>query len=111
MRSLTKRPVRDVRVASLQVIVDRRENGVIYVRSPHPLGQYPARVTDRLEFWATQTPSRIFLGQRAPDGQWHTVTYAEALARVRRLAQGLLCRGLSASKPLMILSGNSIEHG
>ena len=111
MRLLTKRPVRAVRVASLQVIVDRRENGVIYVRSPQPLGEYPARVTDRLEFWATRAPSRIFLAKRAPDGNWHTVTYAETLARVRRLARGLLDRGLSASRPLMILSGNSIEHG
>src|SRR5258706_414064 len=111
MRSLTKRPVRDVRVASLQAIVDRRENGVIYVRSPQPLGEYPARVTDRLEFWATRAPSRIFLAKRAPDGNWHMVTYAETLVRVRRLARGLLDRGLSANRPLMILSGNSIEHG
>ena len=111
MRSLTKRPVRAVRVASLQVIVDRRENGVIYVRSPQPLGEYPARVTDRLEFCATQAPNRIFLAQRAPAGQWRTLTYAETLVRVRRLARGLLDRGLSANKPLMILSGNSIEHG
>jgi feruloyl-CoA synthase len=111
MQSLTRRPVRAVRVASLQAIVDRRENGVIYVRSPQPLGEYPARVTDRLEFWATKAPYRIFLAQRAPDGKWQTVTYAETLVRVRRLARGLLDHGLSASKPLMILSGNSVEHG
>jgi feruloyl-CoA synthase len=109
--AITKRPVRAVRVASLQAIVDRRENGVIYVCSPQPLGEYPARVTDRLEFWAAQAPSRIFLAQRALDSKWHTVTYAETMVRVRRLAQGLLDRGLSASRPLMILSGNSIEHG
>jgi len=111
MPSLTKRPVRAVRVASLQAIVDRRENGVIYVRSPQALGEYPARVTDRLEYWSEMAPTRVFLAQRAPDGKWQNVTYAEALARVRRLARGLLDRGLSASKPLMILSGNSIEHG
>ncbi len=111
MPAVTKRPVRAVRVASLQAIVDRREDGVIYVRSPQPLGEYPARVTDRLEYWAVQAPSRIFLAERAPDGGWRAVTYAEALARVRRFAQGLLNRGLSESKPLMILSGNSIEHG
>ena len=111
MPSLTKRPVRAIRVASLQVIVDRRENGVIYVRSPQALGEYPARVTDRLELWAAKAPSRIFLAQRAPDGQWRTATYAESLARVRRLARGLLDHGLSADRPLMILSGNSIEHG
>ena len=111
MPSLSKRPVRDVRVASLQVTVDRRENGVIYVRSPQPLGEYPARVTDRLELWAAQAPSRIFLADRVSDGKWRIVTYGEALARVRRLARGLLDRGLSADRPLMILSGNSIEHG
>ena len=111
MRSLTKRPVRAVRVAALQTIVDRHENGVIYVRSPQPLGEYPARVTDRLEFWATEAPGQIFLVQRAPDGMWQTVTYAETLSRVRSLASGLLARGLSATRPLMILSGNSVEHG
>jgi feruloyl-CoA synthase len=111
MPSLTKRHVRAVRVASLQAIVDRRENGVIYVRSPQALGAYPARVTDRLEYWAIMAPTRVFLAQRAPDGHWQTVTYAEALVRVRRLARGLLDRGLSAHRPLMILSGNSIEHG
>jgi feruloyl-CoA synthase len=109
--SLTKRPVRAVRVASLAAIVDRRENGVIYVRSPQPLGEYPTHVTDRLEFWANQAPSRIFLAQRAPDGTWQMVTYAQTLTRVRNIAKGLLDRGLSNCRPLIILSGNSIEHG
>jgi feruloyl-CoA synthase len=109
--SPTKRPVRAVRVASLRAIVDRRPNGVIYVRSPQRLGEYPARVTDRLEHWAVRAPERIFLAQRGPNGDWQTTTYAQALARVRRLARGLLERGLSPEKPLMILSGNSLEHG
>jgi feruloyl-CoA synthase len=109
--SPTKRPVRAVRVASLRAIVDRRPNGVIYVRSPQRLGEYPARVTDRLEHWAVRAPERIFLAQRGPNGDWQTTTYAQALARVRRLARGLLERGLSPEKPLMILSGNSVAHG
>jgi feruloyl-CoA synthase len=103
--------VRAVRVAALQTIVDRHANGVIYVRSPQPLGEYPARVTDRLEFWATEAPGQIFLAQRAPDGMWQTVTYAETMSRVHSLASGLLACGLSATRPLMILSGNSVEHG
>jgi len=84
---------------------------VIYVRSSEPLGEYPVRVTDSLEFWAREAPERIFLAQRARSGEWQTTTYSEALVRVRRLASGLLKRGLSASRPLMILSGNSVEHG
>lgn len=82
------------------------------MRSPQSLGEYPARVTDRLEHWADRSPDRIFLAQRGPNnGDWQTTTYAQALARVRRLARGLLDQGLSPEKPLMILSGNSVEHG
>jgi feruloyl-CoA synthase len=103
--------VRAVRVARLEAIFERRDNGVIYVRSPQALGDYPTRVTDRLEFWANQAPSRIFLAQRASGGQWQPISYAETLQRVRRLARGLLDHGLSAERPLIILSGNSIEHG
>jgi feruloyl-CoA synthase len=103
--------VRGVRVASLGATVERRQNGVIYMRSPEPLGKYPARVTDRLEFWASEAPNRVFLAQRGRSGEWQTTTYAEALTRVRRLASGLLKHGLSANRPLMILSGNSVEHG
>src|SRR5271166_1712221 len=111
MPSLMKRPVRAVRVAALAAIVDHREGGVIYVRSPEALGEYPALVTHRLEYWANEAPTSIFLAQRSKDGAWQTVTYAEALVRVRRFAQGLLERGLSPERPLMILSGNSLEHG
>ena len=107
----TKRRVRTVRVALLGTIVDRHANGAIYLRSPEKLEEYPVRVTDRLKYWASLAPERKFLAQRGPSGEWQSVTYSEALARVRRLSSGLLRCGLSAEKPLMILSGNSIEHG
>jgi len=97
-------------VASLRAIVDRRKDGVIYVRSLQPLGKYPARVTDQLEFWAAEAPERVFLAQRNRSGAWKTATYAETLTRVRTIASGLLKHGLSSSRPLLILSGNSIEH-
>src|SRR5258708_23216855 len=100
MRSLTKRPVRAVRVASLQAIVDRRENGVIYVRSPQPLGEYPARVTDRLEFWASDARNRIFLAQRAQDGKLRTETYAETLSRGRWLVLSEHARRHSVIHPM-----------
>ena len=44
-------------------------------------------------------------------GAWQRLTYGAALATVRPIAQALLDRRLSASRPLLILSGNSIEHG
>lgn len=111
MEPLTKRPVRRVNVATVRATFEHRENGVVRVRSTEPLREYPTRVTDRLERWAEQAPGCVFLAQRGADGSWQTVTYSTALQRVRKLAAGLLESGLSTNRPLIILSGNSIEHG
>jgi feruloyl-CoA synthase len=97
------------RILPSDTLIDRR-GGVLYARSPHPLGPYPARITERLEQWADQTPDRTFLARR-DRGQWRTVSYADALRRARAIAQALIDRRLSADRPVLILSGNSIEHG
>lgn len=95
----------------MRATFERGKNGSTYVRSTEKLGDYPARVTDRLEQWAQVAPDRIFLAERASDSKWRTINYSETLRRVRRLASGLLSRGLSEQHPLVILSENSIEHG
>ena len=97
------------RILPCDTIVDRRGD-VLYARSPWPLPAYPARLTDKLEHWAQQAPDRSFLCRRDRDGRWQGLTYASALARVRSMAGALIERGLSAERPLLILSGNSIEH-
>jgi feruloyl-CoA synthase len=66
-------------------------------------------VTERLERWAARTPDRPFLVARSGKG-WRKVSYAEALAAARAIGQGLLDRGLSAERPVLILSGNGIDH-
>jgi feruloyl-CoA synthase len=43
-------------------------------------------------------------------GDWQRVSYAQGLAQARSIAQALLDRGLSAERPVVILSENSIEH-
>jgi feruloyl-CoA synthase len=53
----------------------------------------------------------VFLADRPAGGEWRTLTYADAQRRVRNVAQSLLNRGLSNDRPVVILSGNSIEHG
>jgi feruloyl-CoA synthase len=86
--------------------------GTFYLRSRRPLGPYAAHITDRLEYWALHPTAgrRTFLAERDFDGGWRHVTYADALSVVRRLAQAFLDRGLSAERPILILSGNSIDH-
>jgi feruloyl-CoA synthase len=112
------RRVRPVRIAAIDTVVRVGPDGSVYMRSPTRLGPYPTRITDRLEYWAQQTPDRIFLAERdavgdgppEADQAWRTVTYRETLACVRSLAQSLLDRGLSAERPVAILSGNGIDH-
>src|ERR1051325_3678999 len=103
-------PLRPVRLGPPDVVLDRKSDGTIILRSPHPLGAHPKKLTERLEHWAKAAPDRVYLAQRAADGSWRKVTYAQALAQVRSIAQSLLTRRLSAERPVAILSGNDIEH-
>jgi feruloyl-CoA synthase len=105
------RPVRPVRLGPAALLVVRSIGGAILLRSPHPLGPYPDRLTDRLECWADRAPQRVLFAQRNEAGAWRTVTYAEALERARRIGAALLARGLTAERPIAVLSGNDIEHG
>jgi feruloyl-CoA synthase len=103
-------PVRAVRLGPAEVTVERRADGALILRSPRALAAYPDKITERLEFWADRTPDRTLFAQRAPAGAWRSVSYTQAVAAARRIGTALLRRDLSAERPLMILSGNDIEH-
>lgn len=60
--------------------------------------------------WATERGRQTAIGQRDASGAWRVVTWAAFYARMRGVAAALLEMGLSREQPLMILSGNSIEH-
>lgn len=101
--------MRPVKLWSPVVASETRADGSILVWREDPLGPYPERMSDRLAHWARVAPDRTWMAQRAGDG-WRAVTYGECLATVRRLGQALLDRNLSAERPVVILSGNDIEH-
>jgi len=108
-------PMRPVRLGPRDVLVDRKPDGTIHLRSPHALPPYPAKLTERLEYWATVAPERTYLAQRdaglqESGGGWRNVSYRAALEAVRRIGTALLARNLSPERPLVILSGNDIEH-
>ncbi len=103
-------PVRPVRLGPRDVVVDRRADGTIHLRSPHALPPYPAKLTERLEYWAATAPERVYLAQRDAAGGWRKITYGETLDAVRRIGAALLARDLSPERPIVILSGNDIEH-
>jgi feruloyl-CoA synthase len=50
------------------------------------------------------------MAEREGGRGWRKITYAELLTASRHIASGLIQRGLSAERPVVILSGNSIDH-
>jgi feruloyl-CoA synthase len=84
-------------------------NGVVVLRSAEPLGEYPVSVVHSVREHARLAPDHPMIAERAGGG-WREVTYAGAVAAAGAIAQGLLERGLGPSCPLLILSGNSVDH-
>ncbi len=103
------RPTRSVRLGPREVAFEPRADGTVLLRSPHRLGTFPDKITERLEHWAKVAPERVLFAQRDASG-WRTVSYGQALQRARRVGQYLLQKQLSADHPLVVLSGNDIEH-
>ena len=102
--------LRHVPLGRLDVTLTPGPAGCMYVRPQRPLGPYPAKLTERLDHWAAHAPDRIFLGARGPQGDWRTVSYAQARLSARNIAQALLKRPVSTERPIAILSGNDIEQ-
>jgi feruloyl-CoA synthase len=103
-------PLRPVKLGAPDVLVERRGDGAIVMRSPRPLPPYPKNLTERLVHWAKAAPDRVFLAQRDVAGAWRKLSYAQALASVRAIAAALLERNLSPERPIIVLSGNDLEH-
>jgi feruloyl-CoA synthase len=94
-------------------LVTRAPDGSTRLTSPEPLQPWLPRLNDALEHWAQQAPERVFVARRdatQPGEPWQTLTYAQMRDRARCLGQALLDLGASAQRPLLILSGNDLEH-
>ena len=102
-------PFRSFVMADCHADLERRADGTLLVKNKYPLAPYPTKITEKLDHWAKVAPDRIWLAARE-NGQWRTITYRQGLHHVRQMASALLDRGLSADRPLMILSGNDLEH-
>ncbi|HTO47991.1 MAG TPA: feruloyl-CoA synthase [Burkholderiales bacterium] len=103
-------PVRRVPVGAPDVLLERRADGSTLLRSPEPLAAFPGKLTERFAHWAREAPDRIFIAERDPNGAWRKVSYGEAFARFRAIAQALLDRKLTAERPVVILSDNDVEQ-
>jgi feruloyl-CoA synthase len=85
-------------------------DGSVLLRSADALGAYPATVMHSMRAWAEADPAHPLVAERGPGGAWCTRSYGEALAAANGIGQALLDRGLGPGRPLLILSGNSVDH-
>ncbi len=102
-----------------RVTLKEGQPGTRYLSADQTLAPYPERLTDRLQHWATTTPDQLFMARRerlqdadgrTQLGEWREIRFDEAWQTARRIAQGLIDRGLSVDRPVVILSENSLEH-
>jgi feruloyl-CoA synthase len=111
MTAVTAPAYRPARVGGcVEAVAEQRPDGTVVLRSTEALLPYPDRLTDRLEHFAATAPERVFAAQRGAGGAWVTISYAQMLDRARRLGQALATRGLSAERPVAILSDNDLDH-
>lgn len=100
----------DSKYQAHDVIREDRPDKSVILRARTPLGPVAERTTDWLDAWAEETPSAVFLAERSGEG-WREVSYSAARDRAKTLAAGLLSLGLGPDKPILIISGNSVDHG
>ena len=94
----------------VEAAIVERDGGLKVLRSTEPLGNYPKRLTDRLEHWAREAPDRTLVAKRDRTGRWQCISFREMLEQARSVGQALVERGLSAERPVAILSENDLEH-
>ena len=97
--------------ACLRAELETRADGTALLNASETLEPYPPRLSDRLLEHAQRTPDRAFVARRQHgSGDWETITYGHMLQRVRAVGQWLLNQGLSAQRPVAILSDNDLDH-
>lgn len=93
-----------------RIAVEQQADGTLLVTTPHAVPDYPASICASLYEHGKDRPDRVFLAERNKDGAWDKVTFGQMLANTRSVAQWFISNGFDQSKPVMILSSNSINQ-
>jgi len=90
--------------------LERRADGSLVLASRLAPADTESSITAVLARRAAEHPDRVLAAQRDAENRWITLSYGEAERRSRALAATFAGLGLGPDKPLMVLSGNSLEH-
>jgi feruloyl-CoA synthase len=92
------------------VDAERRDDGSWLLRSAVPLAGHEPSVLGSLRRWASADPDYPLIAERNPQGGWRSRSYGEVAAAAESVGQALLGLGLGPGRPLLVLSGNSVDH-
>src|SRR3954453_8383809 len=98
------------RLAPPRFVGEDPPGGSRVLRSQMALEAYEPSLGVLLRRWARERPDQVFLAERDGDGEWVNLTWGDADRKATSIAQALLDRGLGPERPLMILSGNALDH-
>jgi feruloyl-CoA synthase len=85
-------------------------NGSLVPRSVQQQQSCPATVIHSLRLWALKSPYHPLVAERAADGEWCTSSYGTVAYHADAIGEALLAMGLGPRRPLLILSGNTVNH-
>lgn len=104
-------PYRPVRFPERRILVERRVDGTLILRSAtQPPQIEQCSFAEFIPLWAQSRGDTAAFSERDEQGAWRTVLWRELWQQVQAVAAALLELGLNQQHPLMLLSGNSIEQ-
>src|SRR5262245_44539698 len=103
-------PPRAIAYGAPRIVCEKTADGSLLCRSAEPLAPHDPTLARLFRAAVERNPGELFLAERVAGGDWRRLTYEAARRLVDALAQGLIERGLSAERPVVLLSGNGIDH-
>ena len=92
-----------------RVLAERLKDGATLLRSAESLEEFGPSLAHVFAERAGAHPERLLACEH--DGQSETaISWGEADRAARGIATALLAHGLSRERPMLVLSGNSVEH-
>ena len=105
-----KEKIRCVSLGAPSLHTKKNKDGSIIIKNNIEPDDWPDNIVQKLVFWTQQTPKKTFLAQRNNSSSWEKISYEDTLNKVKSLAYFLSKQDLSENNPVIILSGNDINH-
>jgi feruloyl-CoA synthase len=93
-----------------RIVAEPQPDGAVLLRSATPLGPHATHLGQELRRWALQTPDTVLASAVETSGERRTLTFAQARRAADALGQALLDLGAGPERPVLLLSGNSLDH-